>query len=45
MAAACKYHVMVAVTVGTILLSLPQADAHELVVHASSIAALFYCDD
>ena len=40
MAAAWRYNVMVAVTVATILLSLPQADAHTLVVHASSLAAL-----
>ena len=41
MAAACKYRVVVlAVTVGTILLSMLQADAHSLVMHACSMAAL-----
>ena len=40
MAGACKYFVMVAVTAGAIVLSLPQADANQLVVHASNIAAL-----
>ena len=42
MEAACKFYVMIAVTVGTILLSLPQADANGLVAHASSLAVLLY---